>query len=155
FEEWYNDFAPTTDELEAFRSSSMTKILAIAEDWCPDVYNTLGIIARIAEITPGVEIRIFERGSHPEIMDQYFSNGKKRIPAFAFFDSNFREICRWAGRNKAADEFVRDFRKDRPYDQIPPDERKAFGIELNRRYKESYARGNLDEITELLGEVTV
>ena len=34
-------------------------VLAIGEDWCPDVYNNLPVMARVAALNPKIHFRIF------------------------------------------------------------------------------------------------
>jgi hypothetical protein len=47
------------------------RVLAIGEDWCPDVFHTLPTWARLAEELPGWELRVFPRDAHPDVM-RYF-----------------------------------------------------------------------------------
>lgn len=149
----YQTFPLTDDDLVVFRNFKGLRVVAIGEDWCPDVYNSMGILARICQLVPGAEMRIFERDTYPELMDQYLSDGtKKRIPVYAFFTPDFRQLCWWAGRNREADAWVNAFRKGRPYDQIPKAERDSFQSEFNGLYRESFARGNLEEIKAALRE---
>jgi hypothetical protein len=150
FEELFVRFAPTEADLAAFGAVPSLRIVAVGEDWCPDVFNTLGIVAKIAAATPGAQLRIFERDSRPEIMDLFLSSGKKRIPVVAFHDADFRLLGWWAGRNREADAWVSGFRKGRPYDQIPAEEMDLFRGEFDRRYRESWGRGNLEEIKAAL-----
>lgn len=151
FEAVYRSFFVSEEELAAFRRASPLNIVAVAEDWCPDVYNTLGIVAKIADTVPGVNMRIFERDARPEIMANYLTEGtKKRIPVYAFYDPRFRELFWWAGRNKQADEWVNAFRNGRPYEEIPKDEMERFREEFSKRYEESFARGNLMELIDRL-----
>src|SRR5215475_5186846 len=52
------------------------KLLAIAEPWCGDVYRELPTAVHIAEATR-MELRIFPRDEHPDIMNEFLSNGGK------------------------------------------------------------------------------
>lgn len=45
-------------------------VLAIVEDWCPDVHRGLPIIASIARAS-GMDLRIFPRDQNLDIMDLY------------------------------------------------------------------------------------
>jgi hypothetical protein len=152
FEAAYKSFFLAEEDIAPFRAATPLNIVAIGEDWCPDVFQTLGFIAKLADAVPGLILRIFERDTHPELMDRYLSEGRKRIPVYAFFDHNFEEVFWWSGRNKAADEWVSSVRKGRAYEEIPADEMEEFRKEFDRRYEESYARENLREITEGLRE---
>jgi hypothetical protein len=151
FEKKYAEFRPSEDDLAPFREHAPLNIVAIAEDWCPDVHNTLGLVARIAKDIRGIQMRIFERDTYIDLMDLYVVDGtKRRIPVFAFFSHDFRQLGWWSGRNKQADEWVSAFRKGRPYDEIPEDEMVVFREEFQRRYDKEYALGNLEEIKSVL-----
>ena len=78
FEQFYKDPAITKEDLAFFsRAAALpngpAKILALAEDWCGDVYRELPTVVRIAEAT-GAELRVFRRDDNPDIMDEYLSN---------------------------------------------------------------------------------
>ena len=58
-------------------------VLAIGEDWCPDVYNNLPVMARIAALNPNIQLRIFPRDQHHDLMHRYLFRGQSQsIPAF-------------------------------------------------------------------------
>ena len=105
FEQFYNNPALTEDDLAFFtRAAALpngpAKILALAEDWCGDVYRELPTVVRIAEVT-GAELRVFRRDENPDIMDEYLSNnGKSRaIPVFIFYTKDLRQITRFLERS--------------------------------------------------------
>lgn len=108
FEEFYNDPALTEDDIAFFKRAAAlpngpAKILALAEDWCGDVYRELPTIVRIAEAT-GAELRVFRRDENPDIMDEYLSNdGKSRaIPVFVFYTKDHRYITHFVERSAGA-----------------------------------------------------
>jgi hypothetical protein len=108
FEHFYKDPAVTADDLAFFKRAAAlpngpTKILALAEDWCGDVYRELPTAVRIAEAI-GAELRVFRRDENPDIMDEYLSNnGKSRaIPVFVFYTSDQRYITHFLERSASA-----------------------------------------------------
>lgn len=108
FEKFYNEPALTEDDIAFFRTLAAlpggpARILALAEDWCGDVYRELPTIIRIAEAT-GAELRIFRRDENPDIMDEYLSNnGKSRaIPVFVFYNKDHRYITHFIERSAGA-----------------------------------------------------
>lgn len=151
FEKVYDNFQLHEEDMLPFRAAAPLRILAIGEDWCPDVYNTLGAVAKLADCVSGCEMRIFERDTRTDIMDKFLTDGtKKSIPVIAFYDARWHLLGWWAGRNKNANEWVNEFRQGRPYEEIPDEELKPFREEFNRRYESEYTRGNLDEMKEVL-----
>ncbi|MHA1713110.1 MAG: thioredoxin family protein [Candidatus Ranarchaeia archaeon] len=85
--------------------------MVIAEDWCYDSVGFLPIIVRMAKKT-GAELRIWPRDKNPELMDQYLTHGKRKIPLVVFFDKKFKEIGRWIERPRGAHQLVKDLQAD-------------------------------------------
>lgn len=74
------------------------KVLVLGEDWCPDVYRGLPVIARIAEAT-GMELRVFPRDQHLDIMNEYLKDGQfQSIPTVVFFTRDVKYIAHWIER---------------------------------------------------------
>ena len=97
---------------DALRRTGPIKVLAIVEDWSPDVQRYLPVVARIAEAC-GMELRIFQRDKHQDIMNQYLNQGKyMSIPVFAFFDRDMRPVGHWTERPAAAAHFVEQVNKE-------------------------------------------
>ena len=68
----------------ASRQEGPSKVLALGEDWCPDVFRGLPVMARIAE-TAGMELRIFPRDDNLDIMGEFLNRGESQsIPTFVF-----------------------------------------------------------------------
>ena len=84
------------------------KLLAIAEDWCGDASNTLPVLARLAELAPGIELRLIGRDSHPDLMNRYLTDSTRSIPIVIALDENFREIGHWGPRPLALQRWVRE-----------------------------------------------
>lgn len=109
FEKFYNEPALTDDDIAFFKKVAAlpggpAKILALAEDWCGDVYRELPTVVRIAEAT-GAELRVFRRDENPDIMDEYLLNGKSRaIPVFVFYAKDHRHIAHFLERSAGAHE---------------------------------------------------
>jgi hypothetical protein len=83
-------------------------VLAIVEDWCPDVHRGLPIIAAIVEAS-GMDLRIFSRDKNLDIMNLYLNQGKfMSIPVFAFFDRNLNPLGHWIERPRAATRFMEE-----------------------------------------------
>jgi Thioredoxin len=108
FEQYYQDSPLSAEDIAFFqRAASLpngpTKILALAEAWCSDVYRELPTVGRIAETT-GMDLRIFLRDQNPDIMDEFLSNeGKSRaIPVFVFYTKETRYITHFIERSTTA-----------------------------------------------------
>lgn len=79
-----------------------TKVLVIGEDWCPDVYRGMPVMARIADAS-GIDMRVFPRDSNPDIMQEFLKDGQfQSIPVFVFYTSDQRYICHWIEKPELA-----------------------------------------------------
>jgi len=82
----------------ASRPDGPARVLALAEDWCPDVFRGLPVMARIAEAA-GMELRIFPRDGNPDIMNEFLNQGKHQsIPVFVFYTRDQRYLAHWTER---------------------------------------------------------
>ncbi len=80
------------------------KALALGEDWCPDVFRGLPVLAKLAHAT-GMELRIFFRDQNLDIMDKFLKDGKYRsIPTFVFYTRDLQYICHWIERPALANQ---------------------------------------------------
>jgi hypothetical protein len=102
------------------------KLLVIAEDWCGDASNTVPIVAKLADIAPGLELRIIQRDENPEVMDQYLTNGSRSIPIVIALDDDFREIGHWGPRPTQLQAWVMANRATIPKAELYPQVRKWY-----------------------------
>lgn len=103
--------------LEAFHAAPVRHLLVIAEDWCLDAASTVPVLARLAELVPGLELRILERDAWPEVMDRYLTAGSRSIPVVILLDAGFHELGHWGPRPAALQEWVLANRKMMPTPQ--------------------------------------
>jgi glutaredoxin len=108
FERNYENPVLTEDDLAFFRRAAALpngprKLLAIAEDWCGDVYRELPTAVRIAEAA-GMELRIFLRDQNPDIMDEFLLGAAKSraIPVFVFYTADTEYITHFTERSASA-----------------------------------------------------
>ncbi|MBI5947354.1 MAG: thioredoxin family protein [Chloroflexi bacterium] len=79
-------------------------MVVIGEDWCPDVYRGLGVAQKIAEAM-GIELRMFERDQHKDMIQPYLKDGQfESIPVYVFYDKDHRELGHFIERPKLANE---------------------------------------------------
>ena len=83
------------------------RMLVLNADWCLDSASAVPILACLAEVVPGVELRLLDRDSFPEVMDQYLTDGTRSIPLAILLDRDFKELGRWGPRPKELQHFVR------------------------------------------------
>jgi hypothetical protein len=82
--------------------------MVLSEPWCGDSAQSLPYVAKIAECTPRITLRILLRDENLEIMDQYLTDGTRGIPKLVAFDERGEELFRWGPRPRGAqEEFLR------------------------------------------------
>jgi hypothetical protein len=140
------------ETLTFFNGRTPLQVLAIAEDWCPDVAQNLAVIARISDEVPGMELSIVRREGNPELMAEYATDGKERIPVVAFYDMTFRELARWAGRCRSADAWIFDdvLKGGRDVTTLSAAAADEFNQEYDRRFREKYVWETISEWQHLL-----
>lgn len=103
FEYNYAETVLSEDEAAEFRrlagqDNGPAKVLALGEDWCPDVFRGIPVMARIAEAA-AMELRIFPRDDNPDIMSEFLNQGEHQsIPVFVFYTRDHRYIAHWTER---------------------------------------------------------
>lgn len=122
------------------------RLLVLSEDWCGDASNTVPVLARLAEATPGLELRIVERDANPELMDRYTTDGSRSIPLAVVLDEDFEPRGRWGPRPEELQEFVLTEKRkgDLPTEEIYRQAR--------RWYARDGGESTLRELLEVLEE---
>jgi hypothetical protein len=109
FDHYYGTARLSSDDAAFFRraaAAGATKMLVIAEAWCPDVYRGVPVFVRIAEAA-GTVLRIVTRDDNPDIMDEFLLNGTARaIPVAVFYTENLRYITHFSERPAIAHAYI-------------------------------------------------
>ncbi len=149
---FYDAFDFDEDTLTFFNGRTPLQVLVIAEDWCPDTAQNVAVVARIADEVPGMELSVVRRDAQPELMAEYRTGDRDRIPVVAFFDMTFRELARWAGRCKSADAWIFDevLKGTKDVTKLTGKAGQEFNEEYDRRYRERYVWDTLTEWQHLL-----
>lgn len=87
-------------DLAFFRAlAEALNVLVITEDWCGDAIANLPVLARLAEASGKLELRIFLRDQNLDLADQYLKEGKYRsVPTIIFFTADMRQLGVWIER---------------------------------------------------------
>ncbi len=159
FTQLYDEFEIDPEDAKFFqdvsaRTGGPAKMMVIGEDWCPDVYRGMPTVARIAE-AGGMDMRIFPRDSHKDIMAEFLKEGLyESIPAVVFYTSGHDYICHWIERPELADkemaETAREVKAEMP-DASEAQQRVAARPRNQERFP-VWQRESVKEIRELLAE---
>lgn len=73
------------------------KLLVISEDWCGDAFNTVPVVAKLAEAL-GWELRVVKRDESLELMDRHLTGGARSIPMTIVLHPDFTPAGQWGPR---------------------------------------------------------
>ena len=157
FEGFYDSSALSDEDTAAFRElasrdNGPKKMLVLGEDWCGDVVRGLGVLARICEAAD-LEMRIFPRDSHHDIMNEFLKEGKwMSIPVAVFYTGGHDYICHWIERPAVAEREMHQIEVDIRAENPDIDDQ-AFGRERRQRTAakaDEWIAATVVEIRELL-----
>lgn len=113
-------------------------LLALAEEWCGDGANTLPYLAKLAEATPDLVLRILSRDENPDLMECHLTGESRSIPVVMILDEDFREVGWWGPRPAPLqDLFIREIRPLPKPDRYP---------RLRAWYAQDRGRTTLEEV---------
>ena len=139
--------SPIDSELVNLLQNSKVKYaVIITEIWCGDAGNTTPFIHKNLN-EAGIENKVMLRDKHPEIMENYLTNGGKSIPIVVFFNENFEELAVWGPRPAPAQKMVMDRKKEET-----PEDYDSFAIKLQKWYIEDSYQTTGNEIKELISK---
>ena len=98
-------------------------LLVLVEDWCGDAVNTIPYLARLAELSPHLDLRVLGRDANPDLMDAHLApNGARAIPVVMVLDEQFAERGWWGSRPRELQAWIeaegRAMEKDERYRHV-------------------------------------
>ena len=109
----YEEFDPNADDIAAIKKmvdERGVKALCLGEDWCPDVWRGIPVIAKVSEQT-GMELRIFFRDKNKDIMSEFLNQGEfESIPTIVFYDRDHNYLGHWIERPVLANDEMESLR---------------------------------------------
>ena len=75
--------------------------LVITEAWCGDGAQSIPHLAKLADLTPLITLKIIFRDEHPDLMDAYLTNGNRSIPKLVAMTADLQqELFTWGPKPK-------------------------------------------------------
>ena len=152
FEEFYQNFELPDEVKSIFVNAQKTngplKILVIGEDWCPDVYRGMPVMAKIASEC-NIEMKIFARDENLDLSDLFLKDGQYRsIPVCVFFSNELEYIGHWIERStKANDE--RKIIEEQIKKEMPDSDEQVIRSELRQRTRNKYPEWQIETAKEV------
>lgn len=118
--------------------------LVISEPWCGDAAQCVPALHKIADASQGmIDFRILFRDQHPELMDEFLTNGARAIPKLIQLNENYEVTGSWGPRPVAAQELVTKVKSN-------PATADLYKEELHRWYAENKNKDLQEEISSIL-----
>lgn len=158
FQRHYNEWEPTQADVDAIKAlveQHGVKALLLGEDWCPDVWRGLPVLARLSELT-GMEVRFFMRDQNKDIMSEFLKDGEfESIPTIVFYDRDHNYLGHWIERSDFANSempILRDIMAGKERDT--PEWAEARKVYLDKQWSlaEGWRDSQVSEIRSLLEE---
>lgn len=103
------------DEMVELLLSVNTKMIwvILTEAWCGDAAQIVPALAKFADASPLIELKLLLRDEHLELMDQYLTNGGRSIPKLICLKADTGEVLGdWGPRPVPAQELVNQAKAD-------------------------------------------
>jgi hypothetical protein len=165
----YREVHLSDAETRQFASIDQQIYLAVlTEEWCNDCLMNLPILARIAEATPHMEMKVYVRRQWLRLREYFTSQDIHSIPVAAFLDEDFHLIGTWIERPYAAHEWLESWKAAHPEVEITrkradlsSDEKKALLkdvtaqmlVDMEVAYRQNLQSETVCEVAALLGLV--
>ncbi len=159
FEDFYKNFQVAAEDTQSLKElvsqpNGPAKMLVLGEDWCGDVIRGMPVLARICEAA-GLEMSIFPRDQHHDIMNEFLKNGEwMSIPVAVFYTRDHQYICHWIERPESAEREIEEIAKAIQAEN-PEITEQEFGLERRTRTAsraQAWQQDTVTEIKELLGK---
>jgi hypothetical protein len=89
----------------------------ITEAWCGDAAQNIPFIAKIASLNENISLKLILRDQHPEVMDNFLTNGARSIPILVMLDEHLKEKAIWGPRPAPVQEMVTEAKTKPSLDQ--------------------------------------
>ena len=119
--------------------------LVITESWCGDAAHALPVMNKLANLSDGIDLKIVYRDTHPDLMDEFLTNGTRSIPKLIALDEENDEIIgEWGSRPSEATKMVEDFKTE--HGALTPE----FKQQLQVWYNKDKGRNIIEDLSALV-----
>lgn len=122
--------------------------LVLSESWCGDAAQILPLLDKMASENDGIDLRLVFRDEHPDLMDQFLTNGGKSIPKLIILNRHNEVVGTWGPRPKEAQALYDTWKND---PNKPP--YKEFQVEMQKWYLKDKGFNTFEEIGNILASL--
>lgn len=125
--------------------------LVITEAWCGDAAQIIPVLNRLAEENDNIDLRLILRDEHPQVMDQFLTNGARSIPILIVLDADTLEVINsWGPRPVEVQKMVMDAKAEA---ESKPEESKEIWDEAKKNAQIWYTKDKTRTIQEEILEI--
>ncbi len=73
-------------------------LLVLSEDWCGDAVNIVPVVAKLAELSTNLDLRVLARDHNLDLMDTHLTGTSRSIPVVILLDEEYQERGWWGPR---------------------------------------------------------
>ena len=102
-----------SDETVGILKGIDTKMVwvVLTEAWCGDAAQNVPVLAKMADISDKIELKLLLRDENLDVMDEYLTNGGRSIPKLVALNAEtMDELFVWGPRPEPAQEMMNDFK---------------------------------------------
>ncbi|WP_455464884.1 thioredoxin family protein [Candidatus Hodarchaeum mangrovi] len=128
-------------------NKNQINLLVVAATWCWDTQTNIPILAKIAENSPNISMKIFNKNKYPFLITQV--NGGEKVPQVLVFTKDFYYIDRWVERTTKAYQLYGQLREELGWKIDKSDFSKEFRkkyLKIQKEIEESF----IEEIRRIL-----
>lgn len=105
--------------------------LVITESWCGDAAQSMPAMNALAELTPGIDVKVVLRDDNLPLMDAFLTQGSRSIPKLIVWDHETKQVTAdWGPRPSKATKMVIDFKAE--YGRLTPEFKQDLQVWYNR-----------------------
>lgn len=121
--------------------------LVITESWCGDAAQTVPVLSKLAAVSENIDLKIILRDEHPELMDNFLTNGTRSIPKLVILNSDLEVMGTWGPRTASATKLVNDYKEK--FGKIDAE----FKTQLQMWYNKDKGSSIIKELAEIVQRI--
>lgn len=143
-QKWDKRFEPREELLQRLQARDKPeKWLIITEAWCGDAAHSVPMLARLAQESGKVELRLVLRDEYTDLMDHFLTRGGRSIPKLICLNEDFSQVrATWGPRPQEVQELMDRLKKE-----------EESGQEILRQVQLWYAKDRGAQLQEELLEL--
>lgn len=110
--------------------------LVLTESWCGDASPAIPVMNKFAQLNPNISLLILLRDEHPEVMNQFLTNGAMSIPKLLVIDPFKNSVqSTWGPRSRKATQLVDAYKQN--HGELTPEFKQDLQVFYNKDKGES------------------